>query len=425
MLKMNPKLSANRLFLLSYMLQLLSGTATAETFYVMSSSTTGCPKKPCYTLTDVVQNPSQFFASNTVITFLPGNHHTNIRRNLTVLIKDVRNISLIGSDPTNNDSKSVILCTGSLGFAFVNVSTLKLVNLHFYFCGAYFPSNFTVEENILQSWYFKKYIFKTTFYFLQIYKVIISEVVISNSTGAGLLGINMLGHSTIFKTTFSGNKPNCLLIFLNTSSTSKNSQPTLLNLTTVNSYMTIGMAREYHSYPYYITGLTIILEQTKYNVHVHINNIQTFGKLSFIIENWMCHCSVIQATQITSTGESKVLVTLEAGISPKLPTCNCSKPAEEEYTVKISKSSFVGTGLQVTAARKDVKDAEYCNARIKLENITVQNRTNHTALRIIGMLSITLQDVRVNHNSFKGISIDRSSITIRGKFLFSNNFGFL
>jgi len=104
-------LAVRWLLLLAYLL-LLSWTTTAEQLYVISSSSTSCPREPCHTLTDMVQNPSQYFASNTVITLLPGDHQTNISRNLTVLIKDVRNISLIGSGPSN----SVLLCMGSQGF---------------------------------------------------------------------------------------------------------------------------------------------------------------------------------------------------------------------------------------------------------------------------------------------------------------------
>ena len=97
-LNMKLILITNWLLLLAYFL-LLPWTTTAEQFYVISSSSTSCPRElePCHTLTDMVQNPSQYFASNTVITLLPGDHQTNISRNLTVLIKDVRNVSLIGS----------------------------------------------------------------------------------------------------------------------------------------------------------------------------------------------------------------------------------------------------------------------------------------------------------------------------------------
>jgi len=206
----------------------------------------------------MVQNPSQYFASNTVITFLPGDHQTNISRNLTVLIKDVRNVSLIGSDSSNNGSKSVILCTGSLGFAFINITTLRVAKLHFSFCGAYFPSMSTVEENVAGSSYLKKLHTQkppSTFY-KHSYNVIISEIVISNSSGAGLLGINMLGHSNISQTTFSGNEPNCLLIFTDFPSTSQINQPTLLTI--VNSKMMFGSTSSWSK----VAGLTITLAQT-------------------------------------------------------------------------------------------------------------------------------------------------------------------
>jgi len=289
-------LAVQWLFLLAYLL-LLSWTTTAEQFYVISSSSTSCPREPCHTLTDMVQSPSQYFASNTVITLLPGDHQANISRNLTVLIKDVRNVSLIGSDSSNNGSKSVILCTGSLGFAFINITTLRVAKLYFSFCGAYFPSKFTVDKNFTCSLYFKKYVSKITFYFLQTYNVIISEVLISNSSGAGLLGINMLGHSNISQTTFSGNKPNCLLIFIDFPSTSQINQPTLLTI--VNSQMMF----ESTSFRSKVAGVTITLAQTAYNVRIGIHNIViTHDDFEVSIDKWVCHCSTIHVTQIASTG---------------------------------------------------------------------------------------------------------------------------
>ena len=97
----------------------------------------------------LVQDPTLSFTSNTVIIFLPGLHQTNISGNLTVLIKDVRNISMIGDNPTNN-LRSVVQCTGLLRFAFMIVTThLKIRNLIFSSCGAYYPSNLTVIEKFV------------------------------------------------------------------------------------------------------------------------------------------------------------------------------------------------------------------------------------------------------------------------------------
>ena len=189
--KLNLKMQSKWL-LVVFCLIVLSWTVTAEQFYITPSSSTQCPRDPCYTLTDVVQDPPQYFTSNTVITFLPGYHQTKTNREPSVLIKNVRNISMIGYDPTNSELKSVIHCTGSLGFAFINVTSLKM---KFSFCGAIFPSNFTVEGKFVYPHDYESKLTHTqeiTLYFLQTINVTIFKLVISNSTGAGLLGINML-----------------------------------------------------------------------------------------------------------------------------------------------------------------------------------------------------------------------------------------
>ena len=190
----SPNMYLQYAFMLSGFLLLLR-TVTAEQFYVASSSSTSCPEDHCIVLTDIVLNSSQYFTSNTIITFLPGLHQTNITGNLTVLIKDVRNISIVGYNYINNDFlKSVIHCTRLLGFAFINVTTLKIAKLSFSFCGMYFPSKFTDEKNFVYPPDVKtrlpvRKMYTVTLYFLQMVNVTISEVTISNSSGAGLLGI--------------------------------------------------------------------------------------------------------------------------------------------------------------------------------------------------------------------------------------------
>ena len=252
-------------------LLLLSWTATAEQFYVIPSNSTSCPRDPCYTLTDVVQNPSQYFTSNVVIIFLPGNHQTNITEDLSVLIKDVRNISMIGYDHTNTDSKSVIQCTGPLGFTFIKVTSLKISNLKFIFCGGKIPSGFPIIRNfpIQES--------RVTFLFLQTINLAISEVNISNSTGAGIIGVNMFGLSNISQTVISGNSPNCLIIF---QEHSKDIPPTHFNI--VNTHVTFGKIPkdlQKRRLNWGVTGLGIFLAQTTYNVHIHITNIKTHGNI--------------------------------------------------------------------------------------------------------------------------------------------------
>ena len=153
-----------------------------------------------------------------------------------------------------------------------------------------------------------------------------------------------LGHSNISQTTFSGNEPNCLLIFIDFPSTSQINQPTLLTI--VNSQMMF----ESTSFRSKVAGVTITLAQTAYNVHIGIHNIViTHDDFEVSIDKWVCHCSTIHVTQIASTGNHNILaVRLKTGGSPS-PTCNCSEPAEDEYTVYISDIHFVGMCIHVRA----------------------------------------------------------------------------
>ena len=415
--------------MLSYLL-LLSWTATAEQFYVIPSDSTSCPRDPCYTLTDVVQNSAQYFTSNTVIIFLAGNHQTNITSDRSVLIKDVRNISMIGYDHTNTNSKSVIQCTGSLGFAFINVNTLKIAKLHFSSCGAQIPSGFKVNK-------FPK--IKVTLYILRTIHATMFQVAINNSTEAGIIGVNMFGLSNISQTIFSANKPNCLIIFQDRYK-SKVIPPTCLSI--VDSHAMFGKIPNFQMYHKLgATGLAIILTQTTYKVHIHLDNIQTrenmikkkwYGNLRLAIENWEYNCSVIRAKQVTSTNiierKDKAQVRLKPIKKPiacftkyysfrnrniSFTDCKCPKPAEEEYAVHISDSYFAGTGIHVNA------DTKHCDTRIKLQNITVYNSSE---LRISAMKSIVIQDVNFNQSGGLGLGggmlIDDSSITASGRCYF-------
>ena len=391
-------------------LLLQSWTATAEQFYIVPSNSTSCPKDPCHTLTDVVLNSSQYFTSDTIIVFLPGNHQTNISRHFSVLIKDVRNISMIGYDNTNSDSKSVIQCTRPLGFAFINVTTLKIGKLSFIFCGAKISSEFTYKKFPIQG-------SRMTLYFLRTTNITLSGVVINNSTEAGLLGINMFGLSNISHTIFNGNRPNCLIIFQENFKL-KVIPSTHFNI--ANTQVMFGKIpkrlRSYHNWG--ATGLGIFLVQTTFNVHIHITNIKTlnnirkegskwYGNLRFVIENWECQCSLFQVKQVTNTNtvekNDKTQLRLNS-ISKKsalLAGCKCSKPAEEENIVQISDSYFEGVRIRIDA------DTKNCDIRIRLQNITVLNNILH----ISGMMSIEIQDM----NQSTGMLIDDSNITVSGR----------
>jgi len=329
-----------------------------------------------------------------------------------VLIKDVRNISMIGYDHTNTDSKSVIQCTGSLGFTFKKVTTLKIARLSFTSCRAKIHPNFKIRNIPIQT---------TTFFFLQTINVTISEVNISNSTGVGIIGVNMFGISNISQTVLSGNSPNCLIIFQEYYKL-PDIPPTNFNI--ANTTVMFGKIPQdlKNRVTWGVTGLGIFLAQTTYNVHIHITNIKTcsnirkkswYGNLRFVIEYWECQCSLIQVKQIanTNTGEENDTTQLRLESinkkSANTADCECSKPAEEENIVQISDSYFEGVDIRIDA------DTKYCDIRIKLQNITVHNNILH----ILGMRSIEIQGI--NFNQSTEMSISDSKITFSGRCCFT------
>jgi len=75
--------------------------------------------------------------------------------------------------------------------------------------------------------------------------------------------------------------------------------------------------------------------------------------------------------------------------------------------------------VQVTVGEPIRAAVETSDAMIKLQNVTVQNISESVAFRIMRMLSIIMQDVRVSYS--QGIKVFRSNVTTHGKFLLTHN----
>lgn len=113
---------------------------------------------------------------------------------------------------------------------------------------------------------------RLTLYFLRTINVTISEVDISNSKGVGLVKNNMLGFLNIAQSVFNGNRPNCLLFFLDIPSTSQAILHTYFNIE--DSLVIFGTPSNVRYSDLHVAGLGIILTQTTYHVHFCINNIK-------------------------------------------------------------------------------------------------------------------------------------------------------
>ena len=179
----------------------------ANTFYITPNvSTTSCPGNPCHELTYYLQNASHYFQSDTQFIFLPGVHPFDTGIQLKITEKE--NIRFVGSnnltqhsvaekvkeygfDPYHEDEKitflqspSIILCSKVSGFSFVSMVNLSLINISLLNCGNGSPAGI---------------------YMSNVFNLLMDGVSIQNSTGYGFFGSNLLGQSTIVRSSFIAN----------------------------------------------------------------------------------------------------------------------------------------------------------------------------------------------------------------------------
>ena len=111
--------------LLVLLLLLLPSTLT--TLYVTPSTHTPCPDPghPCFTLSEYIENATEYFTSNTTMVFLPGDHIFDVQANVT----RITGFSML----QESEGASRIICRGSGcgGFYFEKVLQLDITNLTF------------------------------------------------------------------------------------------------------------------------------------------------------------------------------------------------------------------------------------------------------------------------------------------------------
>ena len=171
------------------LLTLTAMQACASGIHVVKpTNETACPQQPCHTLEHYAQRWQFYLTSNTIMTFLPGEHVLEGDWS-TLFVVNVSNLTLIGNDDmiTGNlgipEATSRISCRqGKSCFSFYNVKELSIARLSFSDCGGS--------------------IFHTTLFMLGVYNLVVDGVTVQNSTGSGLLGYNILGRSSISYSAF-------------------------------------------------------------------------------------------------------------------------------------------------------------------------------------------------------------------------------
>ena len=357
-----------------------SGTSASE-FSILPNSNTPCPMRPCYTLSQVMDNPSNYFTSNTTVVFPPGHHEVSTEGQL--VIQNVNNISLVGD---NNDSTK-IKCVGDFGLAFINITNLTVSKLQFSMCGA--PKANTSQLGISL---FKKILHSFTYpnkpppsatlsiYLLHITNLIITDLSISHSRGIGLLVGNIFGVSTIQQAVFFNNTPNCAIVFLDSFSPMETPVLHIADILVV-----FGTVSGVH-YSFTAAGLNVIAIQTAYCVKSYIRNVTLFGNAGNVHGNMLLriNCKMaIQVTRINCTGYGFYL-------ELKGESINCNSQVQFHMSHSYFARNNQGTSLSLISSPLSV--------RVKLENITIEkNRVPlYVALNCSSLL--IMKNVNISQN---------------------------
>ena len=254
------------------------GAATTDIHkyvYVTPKEEPKCPSsvQPCYTLTQINENPTRYFRHNTTVVLLPGTHTVDFTSETE--IEGASNIALVGS----TEKVSRIQCTaaGEFGFAFVNITNLTISNIWISDCSA--PQLWrTLQWHIIYAKFQSKWLLQdyniifngipAALYLIQVSDVTILTLKITNSRGAGLLGINVFGNTSITNSSFTKNVVNCYFQFMDAE---KYPVHTVLQIEDTN----FEWGKTYN-YPH-AAGLSIIMAQSSYTIMVKIINVTTYG----------------------------------------------------------------------------------------------------------------------------------------------------
>ncbi len=101
-------------------------TTAIQELYVKPTENTSCPDEPCHLLDQYVQNTTQYFVSNIMFAFLPGNHSLS----QSIIVSGVTNLALVAISGTVD-----ITCLHNCSLMFTEVIYLTLQDLTLSLCG--------------------------------------------------------------------------------------------------------------------------------------------------------------------------------------------------------------------------------------------------------------------------------------------------
>ena len=198
-------------YYLIYIVISFAAVATAtRKLYVKPSIATAYQHTPCYTFSDMLQNPSQYLASGTTIFFLAGVHEISYEGQ--VVIANVNSLALVGSGSGVGQSHSRIWCANTFGLAFINSSNISISHLSIKECGANFTGEalhkFSKQYNGTYSVFTVSGTISAALAFMRVTSLSVSRVSVLAPNGYGLWGTNIFDSSlagSTFSRSLSGN----------------------------------------------------------------------------------------------------------------------------------------------------------------------------------------------------------------------------
>ena len=127
--------SHQEMLTLVLMVTLVVGPSSGTMLTVTPSSTNmTCPtENTCLTLSEYAQHHSEYFNhSNITLQFLPGNHTLDV--DLTITSIQTQYLEILGN--TTSPTPSTVICSRKVGFAFRDISDVRVTDMAFISCGS-------------------------------------------------------------------------------------------------------------------------------------------------------------------------------------------------------------------------------------------------------------------------------------------------
>ena len=175
---------------LAVLVTLLSLCCAIQTdYFVKPNESTTCPGLPCHTLSHYLKSTTQYFRSNTRISFLPGVHKLKLGNASALYIENLSNLTLAGYMPSSYAANSAeIVCVKPATLVFRNIVNLVMEYLSVIYCG--YP---LLDDEKRPS---------VAVYMMDITSLKLLCFSVENSTGYGIMGINILGNSSVSHSRF-------------------------------------------------------------------------------------------------------------------------------------------------------------------------------------------------------------------------------